>query len=80
MSQKVCKMLSHAHCRHRAEMLRVALITTTDPIAAFRLRKFVEKYKILAQHSDRIDRLTQTVEQEILGALSRKIRAAEKPI
>jgi hypothetical protein len=37
-------MLSAEHCIGRAERLRLALLTTTDPKGAARLRRCIEKY------------------------------------
>jgi hypothetical protein len=41
-------MLSSKHCRNRAEALRFSLVITRDPAAAARLRKIIEKYRVLA--------------------------------
>ena len=46
-------MLSAAYYRHRAEVLRFALITTCEPVAARRLRALVEKYWHLADRADK---------------------------
>ena len=46
-------MLSAAYYRHRAEVLRFALITTCEPAAARRLRTLVEKYWSLADRADK---------------------------
>jgi len=46
-------MLSAAYYRHRAEVLRFALITTWEPVAARRLRTLVEKYRGLADRADK---------------------------
>ena len=46
-------MLSAAYYRHRAEVLRFALITTCEPVAARRLRTLVEKYWRLADRADK---------------------------
>jgi hypothetical protein len=49
-------MLRPEHCLLRAERLRFALISTRNPVAAARLRNFVEKYRILAERAaKRID-------------------------
>jgi hypothetical protein len=45
------KTLSASYYRHRAQVLRVALITTRRPEAAVRLRAFIEKYRALADRA-----------------------------
>ena len=40
-------MLSAAYYRHRAEVFRFALLTTSEPVAEGRLRTIVEKYGVL---------------------------------
>jgi hypothetical protein len=47
------KTLSASYYRRRAEVLRVALITTSRPEAAVRLRAFMEKYRALADRAAR---------------------------
>ena len=44
-------MLSSEHCLARAERLRILMLIASDPAAAIRLRGFVQKYKILAEHA-----------------------------
>jgi hypothetical protein len=47
------KTLSASYYRRRAEVLRIALITTRRPEAAVRLRAFIEKYRALAEQAAR---------------------------
>jgi hypothetical protein len=42
-----------AYYRRRAEKLRFALITTRDRAAVARLRTFIERYRVLAEHADK---------------------------
>jgi hypothetical protein len=44
-------MLRPEHCRLRAEKLRFALISTQNPVAAARLRQFVQNYRALEEHA-----------------------------
>ena len=46
-------MLSAAYYRHRAEVFRFALLTTSEPVAEGRLRTIVEKYRRLADRADK---------------------------
>ena len=57
-------MLSAAYYRHRAEVLRFALITTCEPVAERRLRAFVEKYWRLADRAKHIETTQGAVVQE----------------
>jgi hypothetical protein len=46
-------MLSSEHCRTRAERLRILMLSASDIGAATRLRGFVQKYRILAEHAEK---------------------------
>jgi hypothetical protein len=46
-------MSSSAYYLGRAEKLRLALLCTLDPIAAIRLRNFIEKYRNLAERANK---------------------------
>jgi hypothetical protein len=46
-------MLSSEHCRTRAERLRILMLSASDITAATRLRGFVQKYRILAEHAEK---------------------------
>ena len=72
MALPVMQMPSSSHCRRRAEKLRIALLCTPDPVAATRLRIFVEKYRVLADRADKKNNFPSldTIEQE--HALSEK--------
>jgi hypothetical protein len=47
------QMPNSAHYWRRAERLRLALLLTPSPVAAARLRNFVEKYRVLAERADK---------------------------
>jgi hypothetical protein len=49
------KTLHASYYRHRAEILRFALITTRRPEAAVRLRAFMEQYRALADRAAALD-------------------------
>ncbi len=57
-------MLSAAYDRHRAEVLRFALITTCDPVAERRLRGLVEKYWRLADRAKHLETAQGAVVRE----------------
>ena len=46
-------MLSSEHCLARAERLRMLMLTESDLASAVRLRGFVQKYRILAEHAEK---------------------------
>ena len=54
-------MLRSEHFLARAERLRMLMLTAPDPVSAVRLRGFVEKYRILAEHSKKQVRTRSTV-------------------
>jgi hypothetical protein len=55
-------MLSSEHCLARAERFRMLMLTAPDPASAVRLRGFVQKYRILAEHSKKQGRVPSAVE------------------
>jgi hypothetical protein len=62
-------MPSAAYYWRRVEVLRFALITTRDPVAAARLRTFIEKYRV------RAERGVQETESPKLGSVEQDARA-----
>jgi len=46
-------MLRSEYCLARAERLRMLMLTASDPAVAVRLRGFIQKYRILAEHAEK---------------------------
>jgi hypothetical protein len=53
------KMLRSEYCLARAEHLRMLMLTASDPASAVRLRGFIEKYRVLAERSKKLEERTQ---------------------
>ena len=70
-------MLSATYYRHRAELLRFALLTTSEPVAEARLRTIVEKYRGLADRADKHIQSSQGAQEPARSPPFPGMRASE---